>query len=75
MAWHYRVAGPDRQAGGPIRQPYAIVDNIPLSGTKNLSSGIRNLNQACIHKKEGYDAGSHRYLTNYLPNKKVKKTS
>jgi hypothetical protein len=27
------------QAGGPVRQPYARVDSIPQSGTKNLVSG------------------------------------
>jgi len=26
--------------GGPVRQPYAGVDYIPPSGTKNLTSGV-----------------------------------
>ncbi len=32
----YRTA---RISGGPVRQPYARVDYIPQSGTKNLASG------------------------------------
>jgi hypothetical protein len=37
----YRVVEPAHQAtsaGGPVQQPYAIVDYIPKSGTKNLAS-------------------------------------
>jgi len=30
-------------AGGPVRQSYAIVDHISLSGTKNLASDVWKL--------------------------------
>ncbi len=38
--WHWVVvaAREAKEAGGPIRQPYARVDYIPQSGTKNLAS-------------------------------------
>jgi hypothetical protein len=40
--WH-RVVVPARRAtwaGGPVRQPYAMVYNIPQSGTKNFASEL-----------------------------------
>ncbi len=40
--WH-KVVVPARRAtwaGGPVRQPYAMVDNIPKSGTKNFASEL-----------------------------------
>ncbi len=42
--WH-RVALPARQSmspGGPVQQPYAGVDYIPRSGTKNLAYGMKD---------------------------------
>ncbi len=38
--------------GGPVRQPYAIVDYIPLSGTKNLAAASEKSEVLKIfHKK------------------------
>ncbi len=40
--WHRVVvlARPHMQPGGPIRQPYAMVDYITQAGTKNLASDL-----------------------------------
>ncbi len=31
------------EAGGPVRQPYAEVNYIPQSGTKNLATGVETV--------------------------------
>ncbi len=39
MAYSCRAGGRQAtQVGGPVRQPYAIVDNIPQLETKNLAT-------------------------------------
>ncbi len=35
----YQPVRPCTYAGGPVRQPFAILGYIPQSGTKNLASG------------------------------------